>query len=142
MVESQKKMFKKIVSIELGHLLFKKAKRRFINDNNVTIVSGDSGEKLKEILDDIDEPVIFWLDGHYSSGVTAKGSKKCPVYEEIDAIFNSINRNDHIILIDDARLFTGKNDYPEVNQLTAYIHRKNGKYKMDVKDDIIRYWID
>lgn len=142
MVEAQKKKFKKIVSVELGNLLYKKAKKRFKNDHNVTIVSGDSGEKLTEILDTIDEPVIFWLDGHYSAGLTAKGSKACPVYEEIDAIFNSVNRNDHIILIDDARLFTGKNDYPKVNQLTEYIRRKNEKYRVDVKDDIIRYWMD
>ncbi|MFZ1678239.1 MAG: hypothetical protein WBP41_16865 [Saprospiraceae bacterium] len=142
MVESQKKSFKKIVSIELAPLLFKKAKKRFQNDHNVTIVWGDSGEKLREILDDMDEPVILWLDGHYSAGVTAKGNKACPIYEEIDAIFDSVNRRDHMILIDDARLFIGKNDYPEVNELTDYIQHKNGKYKAEVKDDIIRYCIE
>ncbi|MBK9982497.1 MAG: hypothetical protein IPP15_08740 [Saprospiraceae bacterium] len=141
MVESQKKSFKRIVSIELSSLLFKKATKRFKNDPNVSIVHGDSGEKLTEILDATMEPVIFWLDGHYSSGITAKGNKECPVFEEIDAIFNSVNRSDHIILIDDARLFTGKYDYPEISRLTDYIQRKNEKYKVEVKDDIIRYWI-
>ncbi len=142
MVASQNNQFKSIVSIELGHLLYRKAKKRFKNDHNVTIVWGDSGEKLTEILDTVHEPVIFWLDGHYSSGVTAKGNKACPVYEEIDAIFNSVNRFDHIILIDDARLFTGKRGYPEINQLTEYIHRKNDRYKVHVNDDIIRYLMD
>ncbi len=142
MVESKKKSFKKIISIELSSLLYKKAKKRFKKDLNVSIVWGDSGEKIAAILKAIHEPVIFWLDGHYSAGVTAKGNKLCPVYEEIDAIFNSVSRFDHIILIDDARLFTGKRGYPEINQLTEYIHSKNIRYQIYIKDDIIRYWID
>ncbi len=140
MVEAQKKNFKKIISIELGQNLFEKAKAKFKNENNITIVHGDSGKVLSEVLKNIAEPVIFWLDGHYSAGITAKGDKDCPIFEELDAIFRSGNLN-HILLIDDARCFNGKGDYPTVQELKNFIQAKNGNYQMEVKSDIIRFVI-
>jgi hypothetical protein len=138
MVEAQKKNFREIYSIELGIDLFNKAKRRFRKDNNVTILQGDSGKVLPEVLLRINEPAIFWLDGHYSDGKTARGDKDCPIYEELNAIFNK-NNFDHILLIDDARCFTGNGDYPTLEELTEYIKSKNKKYQVEVKHDIIRY---
>ena len=98
MVEAQKKNFKKIISMEIGNDLFKKARKRFKGDENVFIVHGDSGKMLPEILNDINEPAIFWLDGHYSNGITAMGNTECPIFEELDAIFNTsrINQQDVI----------------------------------------------
>jgi hypothetical protein len=140
MVEAQKKIFKNVISIELGHDLFKKAKKRFKKDENVTIIHGDSGSVLPEILKNVNEPAIFWLDGHYSEGISVKGDKECPIIEELDAIFSSKKLN-HIILIDDARCFIGMGDYPTIEKLTEYIKNKNERYQLEVKHDIIRYVI-
>ena len=140
MVEAQKSNFNKIISIELGIDLFEKAQKRFENDKNITIVQGDSGKVLGLLLKDISEPIIFWLDGHYSAGTTALGDKECPIFEELDAIFDSKQFN-HVILIDDAREFVGNGDYPSIEKLTDYIKNKNDKYQVEVKDDIIRYAI-
>ena len=140
MVEAQKTNFKKIFSIELGVDLFEKARKRFINNKNVIIVQGDSGKMLPKILKGLNEPAIFWLDGHYSEGITAKGDKDCPIFEEIDAIFNN-NLLNHILLIDDARCFIGIGDYPSIDNLTEYIRSKNEKYQVEIKHDIIRYVI-
>jgi hypothetical protein len=138
MIEAQKKNFKKIISIELSNDLYKRAKERFAVDKNVFLFQGDSGDVLPEVLKQIDSPAIFWLDGHYSEGITAKGKKECPIFEELDAIFND-KRFDHILLIDDARCFIGQGDYPTIDQLTHYIKNKNDKYSVEVKYDIIRY---
>lgn len=140
MVEAQKRIFKTVISIELGVDLFENAAIRFKNDNNVKLFQGDSGKVLPRILKDIDEPAIFWFDGHYSAGITAKGDKECPIFEEIDAVLNS-KRFNHILLIDDARCFNGKGDYPTTEKLTEYIRSKNEKYQVEVKNDIIRYVI-
>jgi hypothetical protein len=137
MVEAQKKRFKKIISIELGVDLFERAKKRFRKDENIQIVQGDSGTVLPQILSDINEPAIFWLDGHYSAGITAKGDKDCPIFEELDAIFHS-KKLSHILLIDDARCFLGNGDYPTIEKLTEYIKGKNENYDVEVKHDIIR----
>jgi hypothetical protein len=138
MVEAQKKSFKEVYSIELGIDLFNKAKRRFRKDKNVTILQGDSGIVLHDLMFEINEPAIFWLDGHYSAGNTARGDKDCPIFEELDAIFSKINYN-HILLIDDARCFIGEGDYPTLEELTHYIKSKDDKYHVDVKHDIIRF---
>ena len=140
MVDAQKTRFKNIISIELGVDLFKNASKRFRNDKNVLIVQGDSGKVLSKILLDINEPAIFWLDGHYSAGATAKGDKECPIFEELSSIFSSKKFN-HILLIDDARCFIGKGDYPTIEKLTEYIRSKNEKYQVEIKHDIIRYVI-
>jgi hypothetical protein len=140
MVEAQKARFKKIISIELGVDLYMKAKKRFENDKNVFIVQGDSGKVLPKILLELNEPAIFWLDGHYSAGITAKGEKECPIFEELEAILNS-NKFDHILLIDDARCFLGKGDYPTIEKLTEFIKSKDERYQVEVKHDIIRYVI-
>jgi hypothetical protein len=140
MVYAQLENFKKIFSIELGEELHKNACKRFINNKNVTIVLGDSSKMLPVILKDINEPVIFWLDGHYDGGENPKGDKECPIYEELDAIFNAKQFN-HVLLIDDARLFVGRGDFPLLEKLVEYVKTKNAAYKVEVKNDIIRFYI-
>lgn len=138
MVEAQKKNFKEIISIEIGDDLFEQAKKRFRQDKNIRLIHGDSGKMLPQVVTTIKSPAIFWLDGHYSNGITAMGDTECPIFEELDAIFNN-NNLDHILLIDDARCFTGENDYPTIEKLTEYVQRKKPLYNVEVKNDIIRY---
>lgn len=140
MVEAQKKRFSNIISIELDVELFKKAKKRFIKDTNVILIQGNSGKLLPKILNEITAPAIFWLDGHYSEGITARGDKTCPIFEELSAIFNNVKYN-HILLIDDARCFIGQGDYPTIESLTEYIKSKNEMYHVEIKNDIICYFV-
>ena len=42
------------------------------------------------------------------------------------------------ILIDDARLFLGKSDYPKIEEVEAMVRRKYPHWVFEVKDDIIR----
>ena len=74
----KKKFFKRIYSIELSEDLFNMAKKRFRNNSHIKIIQGDSGDVLKNVLIEITEPGIFWLDGHYSAGITVKGKKGMP----------------------------------------------------------------
>src|SRR2546422_8845348 len=70
MVEAMKPLFQKICSIELSEPLFVAAKRRFQADRHVELIQGDSGKELGRIVARIDQPALFWLDGHYSVGET------------------------------------------------------------------------
>lgn len=140
MVEAQRSNFEKIYSIELAGRLWQLATKRFSKYNNIRIVQGDSGKVLGQIVAELDGPAIFWLDGHYSAGITAKGDKDCPIYEELDAIFKGPRFN-HVLIIDDAKEFTGQGDYPTIEALTAFVHKHNPGYKLEVKDNMIRYTI-
>ena len=137
MVEAQQNNFKKIFSIELQHDFAEKAKERFKGMGHIRILEGDSGRLLETILSEIREPAIFWLDAHYSGGLTARGDNECPIFQEIDAIFAT--KEKHLLLIDDARLFSGTGDYPTIDQLTKYILDKDPRYKVSVDNDIIKY---
>ena len=123
-------------SIELSHELYEAACKRFIKRSNVKLLQGDSGERLPFILQNINEPTLFWLDGHYSAGITAKAKTHTPIVDEINAILAHPIKG-HIILIDDARCFNGTNDYPHLDELLKII-RDSGYYRVEISADIIR----
>jgi hypothetical protein len=127
----------KIISIELDDNLYKKATLRFGSLSKITIVHGDSGTILPSILKHINEPVAFWLDGHYSGRQTAKGELDTPIKKELEAILNHHIKK-HVILIDDARFFNGKNGYPTIKELVKYISSKTNIFDYKIQDDIIR----
>ena len=137
MLISQRNNFQKIYSIELSDFLWEKAKKRLAMYPNIELLQGDSGKVLNEVIPRLDAKTLFWLDGHFSSGITAKGDIECPIYEELDAIFRGKDYQ-HLILIDDARLFNGTSDYPTIDELKKYIFSKNANYKVEITDDIIR----
>jgi len=66
MVHAIKKEFKNIYSIELDEILYKIAKKRFVRNNHISIIQGDSAVQLHKILTKNDKPCLFWLDAHYS----------------------------------------------------------------------------
>jgi hypothetical protein len=136
MVEAQLNNFSRIISIELSKKIYKRAKQKFKNDPKVELLQGDSGKKLNEVVPLLKKPALFWLDGHYSHGMTAKGEKECPVPEELNTILKS--SLPHIILIDDARLFNGTHDYPTIEQISEIIRSNNRQYLVEIKEDIIR----
>lgn len=120
MIEAQTNNFKRIISIELSETLWKRAKKKFKAFPHIELIKGDSSLELSKVLRTINEPCIFWLDGHYSGGFTALGNKICPIYDELKAILTS-DFYEHLLLIDDARLFIDKDDYPTVDEVVNYV---------------------
>lgn len=139
MIDAVKEKFEKVISIELDKKLFYKAKNKFSTNNHIEIINGDSAKVLFKILTKIEKPTLFWLDGHYSGGTTAKGDLNTPIYQELNAILSHKIKN-HIILIDDARLFIGKDDYPTLSQLQSLVLQKNPRLNFEYKNDIIRIY--
>jgi hypothetical protein len=129
---------KNIYSIELNPTLCNKARKRFAGYQHIHIIQGQSGDILSSLLINIDKPVLFWLDAHYSAGSTAKGNLETPIMQEIETILNHPKANEHVILIDDARCFTGQNDYPTLKTLKNHILDIHPDWIFEVKGDIIR----
>ena len=144
-IEYLKNDFKRLFSIELNEDLALKASKRFSGEPKIKIVQGDSATQLASILSSISTPAAFWLDGHYSSEfqlgdeyiVTGKGEKDTPVMEELIEISRHPIKN-HVILIDDARLFNGKDDYPTKQQVEEFVKQKLPNHSVSIKKDIIR----
>jgi hypothetical protein len=137
MVWAVKDNFFRIYSIELSRELYERARKRFSKYNHISVLEGDSSEMLPEILDSVEERCLFWLDGHYSAGITARGERETPILEELKHILaHSIE--DHVILIDDARLFKGQGDYPTLEELREVISGRYPEHVLEDQDDIIR----
>ena len=137
MVYALKKYFDRVISFELDPALHDEASRRFANDQNVSIVLGDSGKILRDHISSVTGPCLFWLDGHYSGGVTAKASLITPIKNELEQICEHPVAG-HVILIDDARCFDGENDYPTLQEVELLIHERKPDWQFSVSDDIIR----
>lgn len=129
--------FEQIISIELGHGLFEAARARFVGCPNVTLLEGDSTDRLPEVLAKLGAPALFWLDAHYSWGVTACGRKHTPILDEVSLILAHPVRN-HVILVDDVRLFGHEAGYPTLEQVKALVRRRFPGALMEERHDILR----
>jgi hypothetical protein len=131
------KLFDKTYSIELSPELYSKAVNRFAGNDRIDLCQGDSSEILPQILSTLKEPAVFWLDGHYSGGITAKGETETPVMSELVSIL-AHEIKDHVILIDDARCFNGTNGYPALDELKSLVQRYQPLRAVEVEADIVR----
>jgi hypothetical protein len=105
-------LFKKIYSIELSEKRYEICKRRFkmeIQKGQVELFLGNSVNCLAQILKQVDSRATFWLDAHSGGPMTgsAKGDIGVPLIKELDLISRHHIKS-HTILIDDVRLFGGK----------------------------------
>lgn len=137
MVNAMKRRFDRIVSVELDEKLGEAASRRFSRYPHISIVQGDSATVLPDILRTVREPCLFWLDGHYSGGITAMGQEETPIIEEIKSIAAHPVAG-HVILVDDARDFTGSRGYPSLDALKLIAQRLRRDWQVEIEDDIIR----
>jgi len=139
------KYFDKVYTIEFSEKYYNNTKNRYYG-NKINFILGDSSIVFEKLLPTIDEKIIFFLDGHWSSDDTGKSEKDCPLIEEITHI-NKLCKQEAIIIIDDYRLFglspsTGANeDWSDISKskiLSIIGSRISKMYHLDsshAKDD-------
>ncbi|MBT0665560.1 hypothetical protein KI809_14725 [Geobacter pelophilus] len=120
---------KEVYTIEPDNVLFEKANARFLNNPYIHVIHGLSEDVFPTLLPTLSGTINFWLDGHYSGGITHKGPTDCPVVEELLCIEKNLSKfNNVTILIDDIRCFDPSipeyADYPDINFLVDWA-RKN-----------------
>lgn len=114
--------FETVHTIEFSKQLFDEVVEKYRHLKNVHFLCGDSSEELAKIIQQLDEPAVFWLDAHHCADNTAGRGVQAPILKELDAI--ALSKNDHFILIDDARLFLAPppdphplDEYPDIYTL-------------------------
>ncbi len=136
MVQAMRDVFQKIYSIELSPELYLKAARRFKSAPNVSIINGDSGTEISNLLKQIKSPTLFWLDGHYSGESTAMGKNSTPILEELKCILGQ-NDLEYVVVIDDARCFGTDPDYPTLEELKDLVDHTNSNAEIITEHDTI-----
>lgn len=135
-VAAIKDMYSSVISIEVDEALYKKACERFANDKNVRISHGDCAQEMPALLATLQEPAVFWLDGHYSGGETGKGVVEDPILISLNQIADHPVR-EHVIFVDDARTFDGREGRPDISDVFNCIKKIDSRYIIRVQSDII-----
>lgn len=106
----------KVYSIEPEPTLYANARAKFENMKNVEIIKGTSEDVFPTLLSGITGNVNFWLDGHYSAGITFRGHQETPIADELDQIGKHLAHfGKLVVLIDDVRCFN-----PNVPEYATY----------------------
>jgi len=119
-----------VYTIEPQEYLFSCAKKRLKKYKNVEIINSTSEISLPKILPQINGNVCFWLDGHYSAGITFKGFQDTPIVDELNTIaLNFFHFEKVVILVDDVRCFNPKSveysTYPPLSFLVNWANDNN-----------------
>ncbi len=138
MIDAVSQRFDRIYSIELDPGWHSRAVDRFRSQPHVTLLHGDSGARLPEVLGVIAEPALFWLDAHYSGPVTARGALDSPIVKELRAI-RQHGVMGHVVLIDDMRYFNGRDGYLGLDELVGWIQHADPDAVVEVRDDVLRW---
>lgn len=137
MIHAIKDRFDRVYSVELDPHLHARAVRRFARWPHVKLLRGDSGEVLARVLAELDQPALFWLDAHYSGGITARAALDTPVARELELIMSHRVPN-HVVLIDDARAFGVDSNYPSIGELERIVKARRPGWTVQVESDIVR----
>jgi hypothetical protein len=136
MLNCQLPNFKRLISIELDEELYRAARMRFAAYPQVQLLHGDSGVKLAEATKGLKEPALFWLDAHYSFGVTAGRGTNAPIFKELSCLAGRQQFRD-AILIDDARLFGWDFGYPRLRKVKKFVAFHWPGHRFYIESDII-----
>ena len=97
------KHFERVFTIEASEKLWKQTSQQYGSVRNIEFLHGNSADRMKDVVDLIEVPTLFWLDAHWSGGVTYGEGDECPLMDELKALNGS--KFEKFILIDDAHLF-------------------------------------
>lgn len=127
--------FKEIHSIEIDSGRVQLCKARFQMHPEVHIYEGASRKLLGEVMDKITKPCTVLLDAHVISWDETHDNKlPCPVLEEIEIVLEHGDKHNlkHTILIDDARMFDGKNECFSNYTILDIAEIAKGRYRHEV----------
>ena len=123
------------VSRELGEAIFP-----MLQAIGVHCYCGDSGVMLPQIMQKLFEngttKVNFWLDGHWSGGITSRANDyETPIVNELNSIASYLPKLKSVVVaIDDVRCFGNNPGYPSKRYLVdwADAHKLNFYFLADI----------
>lgn len=128
--------FEELHSIELSVDLAQRAEEYFSSYRHVRIWRGDSANVLPRVLEVITGPALFWLDAHDSGSIAARGDLRTPILAELQVLMER-GENRDVVLIDDAHLFNGTNEYPSLQDIRVLVKHEHPSWRCYLRSDVI-----
>lgn len=101
--------------------------------------SSPRGLSIQRSRGRFNKPCVFWLDAHWCGG--PKQGRECPLLDELEEI---PNLSEHLIVIDDARLFINPpppphkpEDWPSFRDIERFVKAKDPACVLRLVDDSI-----
>lgn len=111
---------KRIVSVEIETHLHEAACRRFESCPSVELLLGDALDVIPQVLRDVSQPPLVYLDGHFTGGVNQEPGQ---FVEPAPGILQKLGHLElptgTSIVVDDLRLFGHGAGFPTLVELTA-----------------------
>jgi FkbM family methyltransferase len=135
-------LFEQVFTIEYSQDIYQKVTEKYGHIKNIDFLYGDTRNLLQNTLSKLESPSLFWLDAHWSGGITYGESDECPLLAEIEII----NRSDceHFIFIDDARLFLSPpppphlpQQWPDISAILNLLNSVKNSRHIVIVDDVI-----
>jgi len=134
--------FHRVHTIEYSKEIYEDTVTKLGNTKKITFLFGDSRLVLQQIILQLKNSALFWIDSHWSGGNTYGINDECPLIEEISIINNS--EHQHFLFIDDARLFLSPPphphqvyQWPSIDKVTEALQSGRKKYYITILDDVI-----
>jgi hypothetical protein len=126
------RFFSRVITVENSRSLYEETSTRLKEKQNIEFRFGNSRTQLDMIVQDLKSSAVFWLDSHWCGGSSYGADDQCPILDEL----RILNQSDieHVILIDDARLFLAPpplpnqaEQWPTIADICTLLN--NGKHK-------------
>lgn len=123
--------FSEVHTIELSYKYYEKARRTFRGEPRVRLHFGESPIVLQKLLPTLQTTATFWLDAHFSGGITAYGEILNPVLYELELISQHPIKT-HTILVGELHLLKEG----ELEKVIEGIRAINPKYEISYEDGV------
>lgn len=121
--------FDTIKSVEIDQIRYEYCLKKFKNNQKVFLYLGSTEDNLWDMIKDINEPITFWLDAHWSGPGEPMSDQKCPLETELSIIAKHPIKT-HTIMIDDMRCCnTDYFDFKTKDQIEQALLKINPNYK-------------
>ena len=147
--------YDEIYSIELDKKRYKPLAQKFEDDDEVTLIHGNSEKEFPKLMDKINKRCTIFLDAHYCGDDGEKADKWSPIREELNYLKTHPIKN-HTIIIGDWACQNNTHFDKKSGIETGYLGQdntikkikkinKNYKFVLEygsIKDDILIAYID
>jgi hypothetical protein len=119
-----------VYTIELSKILFTSNLKKYSNYKNISFMYGQSEHELQKVLNmDLSFPICFFLDAHFSEGLTQKSNRESALELEVKSILNFVRDFPTVVIIDDFVALNGTNGYLSLDDVISQLGNHNFRFK-------------
>lgn len=120
----------RVYTIEISENLFVSNLKKYSNYENISFIYGESEHELQKVLNlDHSFPICFFLDAHFSEGLTQKSNHESALELELKSILNFAREFPTVIIIDDFVALDGANGYVNSDDVISQLLKNNFRFK-------------